>query len=104
MKSLLLASALLFSFVLHAQKTIQDANAVIRNVKEFHAIEVSGGIDLYLSQGKEEAVAVSAADIENRDKIKVIVEEGILKIFFDRQTNWGMTWGNRKLKAYVSVI
>ena len=32
-----------------AQKTIRDANAQKRNVSGFHAIEVSGGIDLYLS-------------------------------------------------------
>ncbi len=34
-----------------AQKTINDPNAEKRNVSGFHAIEVGGGIDLYLSQG-----------------------------------------------------
>ncbi len=46
-----------------AQKTINDPNAEVRSVKGFHAIKVSGGIDLYLSQG-EEALAVSAKDAE----------------------------------------
>ncbi len=104
MKRMIMASALLISLGLSAQKTIRDENAVPRNVKAFHAIEVSSGIDLYLSQGKEEGVAVSASDIEYRDKIKVIVEEGVLKIYYERQNNWGISWGNRKLKAYVSVI
>ena len=104
MKRILLVSALLMNVGLFAQKTIRDENAVSRNVKGFHAIEVSSGIDLYLSQGKEEGVAVSASDIEYRDKIKVIVEEGVLKIFYERSGNWGISWGNRKLKAYVSVI
>jgi hypothetical protein len=104
MKKIFLASALLLGLGLSAQKTIRDANAVVRSAKGFHAIEVSSGIDLYLTQGKEEAVAVSASDIEYRDKIKVIVEEGVLKIFYEHQGNWSISWGNRKLKAYVSVI
>ena len=84
-----------------AQKTIRDANAQTRNVSAFHAIEVSGGIDLYLSQG-EEAVAVSAAKDEYRDKIITEVKNGVLKIWFDWKNNLRIDWSNRKLKAYVS--
>ena len=84
-----------------AQKTIRDANAQKRNVSGFHAIEVSGGIDLYLSQG-EEAVAVSAAKDEYRDKIITEVKNGVLKIWFDWKNNLRIDWTNRKLKAYVS--
>ena len=83
-----------------AQKTINDANAQKRNVSGFHAIEVSGGIDLYLSQG-EEAVAVSAAKDEFRDKIITEVKDGVLKIYFESK-NVKIDWGNRKMKAYVS--
>lgn len=86
-----------------AQKTINDANAENRNVSGFHAIEVSGGIDLYLSQG-DEAVAVSAASTEHRDRIKTTVENGVLKIWYEwKSNNIRMDWGNRKLKAYVSA-
>src|SRR5688572_3046844 len=85
-----------------AQKTINDANAQKRNVTGFHAIEVSGGIDLYLSQG-EEAVAVSASKDEYRDKIITEVKNGVLKIWFDWKNNIRIDWSNRKLKAYVSV-
>lgn len=84
-----------------AQKTINDANAQKRNVSGFHAIEVSGGIDLYLSQG-EEAVAVSAAKDEYRDKIKTEVKDGVLKIWYEWNSNLKIDWGNRKMKAYVS--
>ena len=84
-----------------AQKTIRDANAQKRNVSGFHAIEVSGGIDLYLSQG-EEAVAVSVAKDEYRDKIITEVKNGVLKIWFDWKNNLRIDWTNRKLKAYVS--
>lgn len=84
-----------------AQKTINDANAQKRTVSGFHAIEVSGGIDLYLSQG-DEAVAVSAAKDEFRDKIITEVKEGVLKIYFEWKNNLKFDWDNRKLKAYVS--
>jgi hypothetical protein len=85
-----------------AQKTVYDANAEKRNVAGFHVIEVSGGIDLFLSQG-EEAVAVSASKTEYRDKIITEVKDGVLKIRFDWKSNVKMDWGNHKLKAYVSV-
>jgi putative autotransporter adhesin-like protein len=84
-----------------AQKNINDANAQKRNVSGFHAIEISGGIDLYLSQG-DEAVAVSASKDEYRDKIITEVKNGVLKIWFDWKSNLRIDWGNRKLRAYVS--
>jgi len=83
-------------------KVISDNNAQTRNVKGFHAIYVSGGIDLYLSQGNE-AVAVSASNPDYRDKIKTEVENGVLKIYLERNgDHWGWNWHNPKLKAYVS--
>jgi Putative auto-transporter adhesin, head GIN domain len=82
------------------QKLIADKNAASRNVRGFHAIDVSSGIDLYLSQGNE-AVAVSASDVEYRDKIRTEVDNGVLKIYLEHSwQNWN--WGNHKLKAYVS--
>lgn len=84
-----------------AQKTINDANVQKRNVSGFHAIEVSGGIDLYLSQG-DEAVAVSASKVEDRDRIVTEVKEGVLKIWYDWKNSSKFDWGNRKMKAYVS--
>jgi len=84
-----------------AQKTISDANAQKRNVSGFHAIEVSGGIDLYVSQG-EEAVAVSASKEEYRDKIKTEVKDGVLKIWYEWNSSLRFEWSNHKLKAYVS--
>jgi hypothetical protein len=84
-----------------APKTFNDQNAEPRQVSGYHAIHVSSGIDLYLSQG-DEAVAVSASSREYRDRIKTVVEDGELKIYLEPQ-NWRGDWGNRKLKAYVSV-
>src|SRR5262249_26030118 len=84
-----------------AQKTINDPNAEKRNISGFHAIEVSNGIDLYLSQG-DETVAVSASEPKYRDHIKTEVKNGVLKIYYETNSNFHFTIGDRKLKAYVS--
>jgi len=68
-----------FSMAALAQKIINDPNAEKRNVSNFHGVEISGGIDLYLSQG-EETVAVSASEAKFRDKIRTEVKNGVLKI------------------------
>jgi Putative auto-transporter adhesin, head GIN domain len=106
MKNLL--SLLFFVAILSAasaQKVINDANAEKRSVSGYHAIEVSGGIDLYLSQG-DESVAVSAAETKIRDRIKTEVKDGVLKIYYEHNSNSNihvdLDFGNRKMKAYVS--
>jgi hypothetical protein len=86
---------------LQAQKIINDANAVKRNVPAFHSISVSSGIDLYLSQG-DEVVAVSAASSADRDQIVTRVEDGVLKIYFDWKRNLKVQWSSHPMKAYVS--
>ncbi|MDB5197532.1 MAG: hypothetical protein JWP88_1903 [Flaviaesturariibacter sp.] len=101
-KLILLPVAALLAVGAMAQKTIHDANAEVRSVGSFHAVKVSGGIDLYLSSG-DEAVAVSAKDVEYRDRIKTQVENGVLKIYYEWKDMRGVVWGNNKaLKAYVS--
>ena len=100
----IIASVLLISTVLFAtaQKTIiNDANAEKRNVPGFSGISVSGGIDIYLTQGDEDGIAVSATEIKYRDRIKTEVKDGILTIWYN---NEGMHWstGSKKLKAYIS--
>lgn len=104
MKKLFIFFLVLCSFSLFAQdKTvINDKNAEQRNVTGFHAIKVSDGIDLYLSYG-DEAAAVSASEIKYRDKIKTEVENGVLKIWYDRDlTNQIIFTNKRELRAYVS--
>ncbi len=103
MKKLLFFCFLLSTLGLFAQNTIKDANAVSRNAKNFHAITISDGIDLYLSQGNEEAVAISASDKDYLDRIQVEVIEGILHIsLLEKKSYLNINWGNKKLKAYVS--
>lgn len=101
MKKVSLVIAALFFFgTLSAQK-INDVNAEKRNVGGYHAVEVSGGIDLYLSAG-EESVAISASETKHRDRIKTEVKNGVLKIWYEYNSNVKIDWGNRKMKAYVS--
>jgi len=85
------------------EKVINDANAATRNAKDFHAIEIGDGVDLYLTQSNEEAVAVSASKPEYRNKIYTVVEDGILKIYYGSRNDWNFSFNNnRKLRAYVS--
>ena len=104
MKKIFLVVLTCCSVSLFAQTrtVINDKNVEGRNVKGFHAIKVSGGIDLFLSYG-DEAAAVSASEIKYRDKIKTEVENGVLKIWYDRDNiNQLLFTNNRNLRAYVS--
>jgi hypothetical protein len=101
--TLLLAAFTMLSLITFAQDkdVINDKNAEKRNVTGFHAVEISGGIDLYFSQG-DEAVAISAANTSDRDRILTEVSDGVLKIYVKRDgLHWNMGSG-RNLRAYVS--
>ena len=83
---------------------VNDKNAEVRNVTSFHAVEISHGIDLYITQGGTEGVAISASEEKYRSNIKTRVENGVLKIYYDDGgTMVHFTWGNRQMKAYVTV-
>ena len=102
MKKIFALLFFLFSMaVVYAQKTIRDPNAEARNITGFRAIEVSSGIDLYLTQG-EEAVAVSANDQQYRDRIKTEVKDGVLKIYYDWKKGVKFSLKGGELKVYVS--
>jgi Putative auto-transporter adhesin, head GIN domain len=86
-----------------AQKIINDPNVEKRTVSSFHGIEVSTGIELTLTEGNTEEVAVSAAATEFRDKIVTEVKNGILKIYYETKTGAINKVNQTKaLKAYVS--
>lgn len=86
-----------------AQETINDPNAEKRTVSSFHSIEVGTGIELTLTQGHTEDVAVSAAKTEYRDRIITKVENGILKIHYDsKMGSINKRKESKNLKAYVS--
>jgi len=101
MKKILFVAVVLVASISLKAQLVNDANAEVRTAKDFHGISVSNAFDVYLTQGNEEAVAVSAAEVKHRDKIKVEVRAGILYIGYDEgKMNWSS--GNKKLKAYIS--
>jgi hypothetical protein len=71
-------------------------------VGDFHALKVATGIRLYLTQGNEKVVVVSAADLYYRNRIHTEVRNGVLDIYYENELgNWHDN--NRKeLKVYVS--
>ncbi len=103
MKKLIAILIVVIALKANAQNLVYDANAEVRKVDAFNGVSAGGGITIYISQGKEQAVAVSAEDEKNVSKIKTEVKDGVLKIYIDAGmwNNW--SWGNKKIKAYVTV-
>jgi hypothetical protein len=87
-----------------AQQTIDDPNAEPREAKNFHAISISNAFDVFISQGNEEAVAVSASEEKYRQNIRTEVRDGVLKIWFEKNGKFwnGFNQGGMKLRAYIS--
>src|SRR5579871_267252 len=105
MKKLILAISSMFilAAAIAQDKVVNDPNAQVRNVSSFHGISVATGIHLYLTQGNDEKVAVSADTKEYRDKIVTEVVNGVLKIYYDNNHNWyGNDNNHKNLRAYVS--
>jgi hypothetical protein len=83
--------------------TITDNNARERSVGSFTGVKVSTGIELLLQQSDKEGVAVSCSNPEYTDRIKTVVDNGVLKVYIDH-TDGNWKWRkNLKFKAYVSV-
>lgn len=102
MKKLLLILAIVMAaMTAAAQNKIYDANAELRNVGSFHSIQISNAFNVIITQGNEEALAVSATDKEQIQNIKTKVENGVLKIWFDSPKKW--TNKNVRLNAYISA-
>jgi hypothetical protein len=97
---LVIVSGLLLSAGVYAQPTVSDPNVQLREAKNFHAISVSSAFDVYLTQDKEEKVAVSASEAKYLEYIKVEVKNGVLEVGWDHKGKWNN--GNKKLKAYIS--
>ena len=98
-----ISSTFILSAAIAQNKIVNDANAQVRAVTAFHAIRVSTGIHLYLTQSNEEKVAVSADNTEHRERIRTEVVNGVLKIYCENGHHWfsDNDW-NRDLRAYVS--
>ena len=72
-----------------------------RKVKDYNAIKVSAGIDLYITMGETEEVKI-VADDDIIDEIITEVKDGTLRIYM-KSNNW-FNWNVRgSRKAYVTV-
>lgn len=100
-KLLFIFFVLLIGVSLDAQQ-IDDPNAEPREAKNFHAISISNAFDVFISQGNEEAVAVSASEEKYRQSIKTEVRDGVLRIWFEKNGKFWHGISNMKLKAYIS--
>lgn len=104
MKKFILSILSLISFTVFAQDTpARDPAATERTLSgRFSAIIVTDGIDVYLTQGQTESVAVTSSDGKYMSRFKTEVENGTLKIYYD---NKGINFAfneKRKLKAWVT--
>lgn len=109
MKKLILAAftSLCLVFAFAQNKVIHDVNAEARPVTSFNAIKVSQGIELLLTHGSTEALAVSADEKEHRDAIKTEVISGELRIYIEQNAvKWWkqLISKGKKPKAYVSYV
>ncbi|MFN4973639.1 MAG: head GIN domain-containing protein [Bacteroidota bacterium] len=106
MKNIFLSMAVLGLTFVQAQETIhtvKDPNAEVRKVGSFTSIQAEGGIDIYVTQGKETGVAVSASSDDYREAIVAEVRGNTLYVSFKYKNLWGNRMANPKAKAYVSV-
>lgn len=72
----------------------------IRNLKNFNSINVSAGIDLFLTMSQAEEVKVVANE-DIISKIVTEVKEGTLHIYM-KNSGWS-GWGNKTQKVYVTI-
>jgi hypothetical protein len=86
-------------------RQVNDPNAQVRNVEAFHGVNVSGAIELFVSQGPRKVV-VSASEKTYVDEIITEVKGGVLHIRFKSEKSWWSDQWNttgRKYRAYVSA-
>ena len=85
------------------KKMVFDGAAEDRNLSGFTSIKVTNAFDVYISQGNQDAVAVSKSDESGTSYIITNVSGGVLYISY-RFKGW--SWSslrNNKLKAYITV-
>lgn len=81
------------------QSVFHDRDAELREVPEFHSIEIHQAIDLQLSQGLT-SVAVSAPGPEARRAVSTQVHNGLLSISYN---NRKLFRGSGRVRVYVST-
>ena len=86
---------------LSAQKQfVVDPDAEVREISgSFTSIKVSSGLHVFLSQGNEEAIAISAPGEKYKQGIKTEIENGELRIYYSGDK---MRYDDQKMNVYVA--
>ena len=85
-----------------AQKVVYDDNVQKRSVGSFHAIETSAGIEVVISKGDKEELAVTVGDKDYLSEVRTVVENGVLKISREGDWKFWNKWKSWRVKVYVS--
>lgn len=87
-----------------AQKTIvDDPNAVPRLISgSFERIRVSGAVELILNQHADQALVVSANDLDDVDQLVTELDGDMLNIYPRSGGRWSNR-GNKAFKVYISM-
>src|ERR1700733_7871974 len=83
---------------------VKGSEIVDRHLSGFHAVNLEGSFDVYITQSATESVKVEApSDVINR--IMTVVEDGTLKIYNKHDSwHWGDWWGHhKKIAIYVTA-
>lgn len=72
-----------------------------RPVSRFTGLDVSSGIDVYLTQGNAEKLTFEVKGVDE-DEVKSEMKNGVLRLYIDRR-GMGWNWGRgTSVKAYVT--
>ncbi|HZY36786.1 MAG TPA: head GIN domain-containing protein [Mucilaginibacter sp.] len=104
----ILPAAMMVAFAGFTSAATHSANArstseiVDRHLSGFHAIDVAGSYDVYITQGTTESVKVEAPS-DMMSHIKTDVDNGVLRIYNKNDHfHWGDLWGHhQKIRVYV---
>ena len=96
MKAFITAALVFISAAAFAQSKQQ------RTVGDFTAVSGATGIQVELTQGNENSVWVSASDEKYLPNIKTVVENGMLKIYYEHADKAAIKDKNWKMQVFVT--
>jgi hypothetical protein len=73
-----------------------------RNVGSFSAISAATGVTVEVTQGTEESVFIIVSDDEYAENLKTVVENGMLKIYYENTKGKDKKMQKITLKAFVT--
>src|SRR5580704_15977871 len=88
----------------HSTGKTSTYEVVDRHLSGFHAVDVAGSYDVYITQGASESVKVEAPS-DMMEHIKTEVDNGVLRIYNKNDGfHWGDIWGHHpKIRVYVVI-